>query len=76
MKSNEKCILKILKIHGNGLFTNEILQLTKNYPNLCKGCSSGNHIISSGLELINIGLIEKKIAKGGFKWYLKNINQE
>jgi len=51
MKSNEKCILKILKIHGNGLFTNEILQLTKNYPNLCKGCSSGNHIISSGLEV-------------------------
>jgi len=48
----------------------------KNYPKLCKGCSSGNHIISSGLELINIGLIEKKIAKGGFKWYLKNINQE
>ena len=72
MNSNQQCVITILRDHGDQLTTSQILDYTKNYPDLCRGCSSGTQVISAGIQLMEMGLIKREIGKGGFKWSLTN----
>jgi hypothetical protein len=67
---NAECLIAILTHAGRSLTTKEVLSRTKNFPKLCVGCSSGTHVISAGIELIEEGIIMKKLGKGGYIWEL------
>lgn len=67
---NLECLITILRDHGRKLSTQQILEAVKQYPELCKGCSSGTEIIAAGLILKDQGKIERKVTKGGFLWIL------
>jgi len=71
MNKNQQCLITILRDHGDNLTTAEIVRLASQYPDLCRGCSSGSAVISAGMILHEEGKIERKIAKGGFRWSLK-----
>jgi hypothetical protein len=71
-KRNLYCFLEILKNTKRKLRTSEILDHTKNYPDLCTGCNSGSEVISAGLELLRLGRVNREIGKGGFLWSLRN----
>ena len=62
------CILQILKSHSHSLSTQEILDETKLYPDICRGCKSGSNILRIALKLVNEGVISRELAKGGFQW--------
>ncbi|MHA2090585.1 MAG: hypothetical protein ACW98K_06975 [Candidatus Kariarchaeaceae archaeon] len=67
---NAECLIAILKQAGRSLTTKEVLSTTKNFPKLCVGCSSGTHVISAGIELIEEGIVMKILGKGGYIWEL------
>ena len=67
---NEECFIAILKSEPIPLKTEEILEKTELYPNLCSGCKSGNDVILAGQKLLKKGVIKREIGKGGFRWSL------
>ncbi|MDH5401292.1 MAG: hypothetical protein OEZ01_12840 [Candidatus Heimdallarchaeota archaeon] len=67
---NKECFIAILKSSKNSLSTQEILNMTENFPDLCQGCTSGTHVVSAGIKLAEEGKVIRSIAKGGFRWSL------
>lgn len=50
--------------------TPEILEMTKEFPELCSGCSSGTHVVNAGLSLKEMGIVEREWQKSEFIWVL------
>ena len=68
---NIDCFVTILKRYGT-LSTSEIIHYASSaeFQDLCSGCRSGTDVISAGLILVEKELAAKRIAKGGYQWYL------
>lgn len=70
-KLSEKCILRILNSRSQSFTTIQLLDETRNYPELCSSCKSQSNIIAAALRLWRNGRIERTISKGGFVWKTK-----
>ena len=69
-QSNKQCFLAILQHSQKKLRTQEILDLTDKFPELCTGCKSGSDVILAGMKLLKEGKINREIGKGGYYWFL------
>lgn len=69
-ESNKQCFLAILQHSQTKLRTQEILDLTDTFPDLCRGCKSGSDVILAGMKLFKEGKINREIGKGGYYWSL------
>jgi hypothetical protein len=71
LSRNAQCILKILEV-GNSLTTSEILDLTRNpeYADICKDCAGGDIFVVAANQLVEQGLVTRKIGKGGYRWQM------
>ena len=64
----ERCMLKILAVE-NKIATDRVLELTKRFS-ICKGCSSGAHVVITGEKLVKKGMVKKQFKKGVYIWSL------
>jgi len=68
---NAQCVLKILE-SGSSLTTSEVLNRARRaeYTELCKDCAGGDTFIIAANQLVERGLVTRKLAKGGYRWQI------
>ncbi|MHA1839529.1 MAG: hypothetical protein ACTSYO_06190 [Candidatus Ranarchaeia archaeon] len=71
MNKNIECFMEILRRHGE-LSTAEIIDYAGQpaFKDLCEGCKSGTDVVAAGRFLEHQGKVSKRIAKGGYIWFL------
>lgn len=72
LSRNAECVLKILQNATEPLMTSEILEAARNeeLSDICQDCAGGDTFIVAARQLVDRGLITKKLAKGGYRWQL------
>jgi hypothetical protein len=72
LSRNAECVLKILQNTTEPLTTSEILEAARNeeLSDICQDCAGGDTIIVAARQLVDKGLITKKLGKGGYRWQL------
>lgn len=67
---NAECVLRILSKAAGDLTTAEILERAQSeeYAEICQGCAGGDAFIVAARQLVEKGLITRKLAKGGYRW--------
>ena len=68
-----QCVLRILK-DKESLSTSEILELARSpkFADICDDCAGGDSFIAAANQLARMGLIQKIISKGGYRWQITN----
>jgi len=71
LSRNAQCILKILEA-GGSFTTSEILELARRaeYAEVCKDCAGGDTFVIAANQLVERGIITKRIGKGGYHWQI------
>lgn len=71
LSRNAQCILRILG-PGRLLTTSEILDLARRpeYADVCKDCAGGDTFVIAANQLVERGLITRKLGKGGYHWQM------
>ena len=64
----ERCMVKILETENN-ISTQRILELAKRFR-ICKGCSSGSHVLITGERLIKKKMVKRSFKRGIYFWSL------
>ncbi len=69
MSRNAECVLQILQ-SADTLTTSEILEMARRaeYAEMCKDCAGGDTFVAAANQLVEQGLITKKLGKGGYHW--------
>ncbi|MFX1261974.1 MAG: hypothetical protein ACFFAZ_07805 [Promethearchaeota archaeon] len=72
LSRNAECVLKILQNAAEPLTTSEILESARDeeLSDICQDCAGGDTFIVAARQLVDKGLITKKLAKGGYRWQL------
>ena len=72
LSRNAQCVLKILQDATNPLTTSEILEIAHgdDYTDICQDCAGGDTFVVAARQLVDMGLITKKLGKGGYRWQL------
>jgi hypothetical protein len=70
LSRNAECVIKILSDASDDLTTIEILENARReeYASICQDCAGGDAFIVAARQLVEKGLITKKLAKGGYRW--------
>ncbi|NHI83360.1 MAG: hypothetical protein EAX81_03560 [Candidatus Thorarchaeota archaeon] len=63
-------MLRILKDASGDLTTAEILESAhrEEHSEICQDCAGGDAFIVAARQLVERGLITRKLAKGGYRW--------
>jgi hypothetical protein len=71
LSRNAQCVLKILEA-GSLLTTSQILELARRaeYAAICKDCAGGDAFVIAANQLVERGLITRKLGKGGYHWQI------
>lgn len=69
MPTNTECLVQILLKYGASS-TEEILNHSENFPELCQSCKSGTQIIRAARKLERQGKVRKHMKYGGIIWEL------
>jgi len=71
LSKNAQCVLQILQAAGT-LTTSEILEMAHRteYVEICKDCAGGDTFVAAANQLVEQGLVTKKLAKGGYHWQI------
>ena len=71
LSRNAQCILKILQAK-DALTTSEILELAKRteYAELCRDCAGGDTFVMAANQLVEQGIISRRLGKGGYRWQM------
>jgi hypothetical protein len=71
LSRNAQCVLKILEA-GNSLTTSEILEIARRaeYAEICVDCAGGDTFVIAANQLVEQGLITRKLGKGGYRWQI------
>ena len=64
----ERCMIKILTAENN-IPTERVLELARRFS-ICKGCSSGSHVIATGNKLVKKRMVKRTFRKGKYFWSL------
>jgi hypothetical protein len=69
---NTECVLKILQNANESLTTSEILEAARSeeLSDICQDCAGGDTFIVAARQLVDMGLITKRLGKGGYRWQL------
>ena len=72
LSRNAECVLKILRNATEPLTTSEILESARDeeFSDICQDCAGGDTFIVAARQLVDRGLIIRKLAKGGYRWQL------
>jgi hypothetical protein len=73
LSSEAQCVLRILK-GKESLSTSEILEFARSpeYADICESCTGGDTFIAAANQLVELGLVQRKFGKGGYRWQLVN----
>ncbi len=72
LSRNAECVLRILKDATESLSTAEILEAARReeYADICQDCAGGDTFVVAARQLVDKGLITKKLGKGGYRWQM------
>lgn len=72
LSRNAECVLRILRNSTEPLTTSEILKAAQeeDLSEICQDCAGGDTFIVAARQLVDRGLITKKLGKGGYRWQL------
>ncbi len=72
LSRNAECVLRILQGSTEPLTTSEILEAAhdEELSDICQDCAGGDTFIIAARQLVDKGLITKKLGKGGYRWKL------
>ncbi|MFX0108021.1 MAG: hypothetical protein ACFE7R_07045 [Candidatus Hodarchaeota archaeon] len=70
LSRNAQCVLQILQNAAGQLTTSEILEAAQDeqYSDICQDCAGGDAFVAAARQLVDKGLITKKLGKGGYRW--------
>ena len=76
LSGNAECVLRILKDAIDPLTTAEILETARReaYADICQDCAGGDTFVVAARQLVDKGLITKKLGKGGYRWQMAGGN--
>lgn len=76
LSRNAECVLRILKAAKDPLTTAEILATARQdeYADICQDCAGGDTFVVAARQLVDKGLITKKLGKGGYRWQMAGGN--
>ncbi len=71
LSRNAQCVLKILEA-GVSLTTSEVLDLARRaeYAEICSDCAGGDTFVVAANQLVERGLVTRKLGKGGYRWQI------
>jgi len=71
LSRNAQCVLQILQSAGV-LTTSEILEMARRteYAEVCKDCAGGDTFVAAANQLVEQGLVTKKLGRGGYHWQI------
>ncbi|MFQ5832765.1 MAG: hypothetical protein ACE5H4_08690 [Candidatus Thorarchaeota archaeon] len=52
--------------------TSEVLEIARSdeYADICRDCAGGDTFIVAARQLVDKGLITRKLGKGGYRWQI------
>lgn len=73
LSKDAQCVLNILK-GKESLSTSQILELARSpeFADICEDCVGGDTFIAAANQLAEMGLIQRKFVKGGYRWQIVN----
>ncbi|MFW9798827.1 MAG: hypothetical protein ACFFD9_00155 [Candidatus Thorarchaeota archaeon] len=72
LSRNAQCVLEILQNAITPLMTSEVLEIARSdeYADICQDCAGGDTFIVAARQLVDKGLITRKLGKGGYRWQI------
>jgi len=72
LSKNAECVLKILRNATEPMSTAEILEAARRpeFSDICQDCAGGDTFVVAARQLVEKGLITKKLGKGGYRWQM------
>jgi hypothetical protein len=76
LSKNAECVLRIIQNMGS-LTTSAILEAARKeeYAEICDDCAGGDSFVDAANQLVELGLVEKKFGRGGYRWYLRGVGE-